>query len=305
VAVSYAISLPLTLNWLVRCTAEAESGMNAVERAKYYSDELPQEAEPKQPKADERMQKPRSALLPPGASSSSIAAHTREHARPLEWAGEGAIEFTHVRMRYRPGLPEVLKGVSFSIKARERIGIVGRTGSGKSSLMGVLYRLIELDSRGEGGVIRIDGVDISTLGLDFLRSSMAIIAQDAVLFVGTVRSNLDPFDAATDEEVWQVLERAHLAEAIRALKGQLDEPVAEGGENFSVGQRSQLTLARAMLRVQHGARILIMDEATASIDMATDSLIQLSLRRDFADRTLLTIAHRLHTIIDYDRVLVC
>jgi len=293
VAVSYAISLPLSLNWLVRCTAEVESGMNSVERAKYYSDELPQEAPTEQP-ADERMKK----ALPPLADGATAPASTK-----FVWSGEGAIVFDKVRMRYRPGLPEVLRGVSFSIKARERIGIVGRTGSGKSSLMAVLFRLVELE-RGTGGSVRIDGADISELGLDFLRSSMAIIAQDPVLFTGSIRSNLDPFRTASDAEVWQVLERAQLAATIRALPGQLDEPVSEGGESLSLGQRCLLAMARAMLRVQHGARILVMDEATASVDMATDELIQLSLRRDFGDRTLLTIAHRLHTVIDYDRVCV-
>jgi ATP-binding cassette subfamily C (CFTR/MRP) protein 1 len=172
--------------------------------------------------------------------------------------------------------------------------------AGKTSLMVALYRMVELD-QDNGGTISIDGVDCSALGLDLLRSNITIIPQDPLLFTGTVRSNLDPFNSVSDSEIWLVLERAHLAAAIRALPAQLSDPVTEGGENFSMGQRCQLCLARAMLR---HAKVLLMDEATASIDIPTDTLIQLSLRRDFSDRTLITIAHRLHTIIDYDRVLV-
>jgi len=167
---------------------------------------------------------------------------------------------------------------------------------GKSSLMVALFRIVEA----AGGAILIDGQDISELGLNALRSQLAIIPQDPVLYSGTVRSNLDPFDQYSDADLWSVLEKSYLKDTIAALDLTLLAPVSENGENFSVGQRCQLCLARAMLR---NARVLIMDEATASVDMQTDAFIQNSLRKHF-NCTLLTIAHRLNTICHYDRVLV-
>ncbi|KAJ3277412.1 Multidrug resistance-associated protein 4, partial [Borealophlyctis nickersoniae] len=185
----------------------------------------------------------------------------------------------------------------FVVEGGEKVGVVGRTGAGKSSIISALLRLVEPTS----GTILIDGVDVCKIGLHDLRSRIAIIPQDPVLFSGTVRSNLDPFGQYTDQDLWDVLDRSNLKSAVAASPGGLDSTVAENGENWSTGQRQLLCLARAMLR---RAKVIILDEATASVDLATDEFIQTAIRRDFASATILTIAHRLNTIADYDRVLV-
>jgi len=201
-------------------------------------------------------------------------------------------------MRYRDG-PLVLKNLSFTVGSGEKIGVVGRTGSGKSSLMIALLRIVEIEK--DGGKISIDGIDISTLGTSALRLGISIIPQDAILFANTVRYNVDPFGKKSDEEIWGALEKVQLANVIAVMPNGLDEQVAEGGENFSQGQRQLICIARSVLRKP---KILIMDEATASIDNATDSGIQTMVRQNFANATILTIAHRLHTIVDSDRILV-
>ncbi|KAG0701997.1 ABC protein [Suillus ampliporus] len=233
---------------------------------------------------------------------------------PAQWPEHGVMEFNNVKMAYRPGLPNVLRGISIKVRAGEKIGVVGRTGAGKSSLMLALFRIVELS----GGSITIDGVDISTIGLKDLRSKISIIPQDPLLFSGTIRSNLDPFSTHGDAELWDALHRSCLVDSntdstqsissdgIRGKqtstsRHQLDSTIESEGANLSVGERSLLSLARAMVK---DCKVVVLDEATASVDLETDNKIQHTIQTEFKDRTLLCIAHRLRTIISYDRILV-
>ncbi|CAL8256487.1 unnamed protein product [Lota lota] len=266
-SISYSLNVTQTLNWLVRMTSELETNIVAVERVSEYS-ELETEAE-----------------------------WVSETQPPGKWPDAGRLQFENYKVRYRPELDLVLKGISCDISSSEKIGIVGRTGAGKSSLTNCLFRIIE----GAEGRILIDGIDISKIGLHDLRTRLTIIPQDPVLFSGSLRMNLDPFENFSDEEIWRALELSHLKEYVVGLEKGLQYEVSEGGENLSVGQRQLLCLGRALLRK---SRILILDEATAAVDLETDDLIQTTIRKEFSHCTVLTIAHRLHSIMDSSRVMV-
>ncbi|KAG1865922.1 ABC protein, partial [Suillus subalutaceus] len=285
---TYTTLLAQTCTQLTRQSADVENNMNAVERLVQYvaGDTVPQEA----------------------------PHEIEERKPPAQWPEHGAVEFNDVKMAYRPGLPNVLRGISVKVRGGEKIGVVGRTGAGKSSLMLALFRIVELSS----GSITIDGVDISTIGLKDLRSKISIIPQDPLLFSGTMRSNLDPFSQHSDAELWDALQRSRLLDSSitstqpssidgvrteQASTGRhgLDSTIESEGANLSVGERSLLSLARALVK---DCKVVVLDEATASVDLDTDTKIQHTIQTGFQGRTLLCIAHRLRTIISYDRILV-
>ncbi|KAK1946686.1 Canalicular multispecific organic anion transporter 2 [Phytophthora citrophthora] len=271
-AFSYALKVSQNLERLVQALSQVEPMMVSPERLQEYAD-IVQEAPSRRP------------LDPPSPS------------HPEEWPSAGSIEFSDVSFRYKDQGHLVLRGLSFTVRGGEKLGIVGRTGAGKSSLTMALFRINEL----AGGSISIDGVDTSTIGLTTLREKLSIIPQNPVLFKGTLRNYLDPFDDFSDGELWTCLRRVGLGSRIEAEDGKFDALVEENGENFSVGERQMLCMVCSLLRK---SRIVIFDEATAAVDHATDQALQRVIREVFKSSTVLTIAHRLDTILDSDRILV-
>ncbi|XP_071518290.1 LOW QUALITY PROTEIN: ATP-binding cassette sub-family C member 9 [Panulirus ornatus] len=302
-AINYTLFVPVYLNWVVRFLAETEMCLNAVERVQHYAS-LPSEdtchTAPDQEDDNTGQYREGSSHLSRRSwrsGSSSGSGSSRSSGLPPGWPLEGRVEFRDVTLTYDPSLEPVLTDLNFTISPGEKVGLCGRTGSGKSSLILSLYRLVGVTS----GRILVDGMNILAVPLSLLRGSISLIPQDTQLFCGTVRFNLDPLGQRPDDHLWRALEVAHLKTFISSLPAGLDSEVSEGGRSLSAGQRQLFCVARAVLR---RSSLLILDEATSALDTATEASLRHALHAFFAHATVITIAHGISSLMEYPRVLV-
>ena len=269
-------------------TAEIEGMMSAIERIKEYVEQVPVEEEEDFPDEPSAVQTKGTLQLSSRSSDDKPV--------PDDWPSRGEIKVVGAHLRYRDG-PLVLKGLDFEVASGTTVGIAGRTGSGKSSLLAALFRITDL----EKGTIFIDGIDISTVKLSTLRFRLGIIPQEPTMFAATLRFNLDPLGIYSDLQLFDALDAVGLKESVAAMPGVLEAEIIDGGENLSQGQRQLICFARAILRKP---KIIVLDEATASVDNYSDAMVQIMIKEKFNACTVLTIAHRLNTIKDSDRILV-